>query len=269
MCPYGRRLLGGTGRLRDVHELVCHCLVIESEQGLVLVDTGYGLDAIADPESHIGPFRSLGRPRLDPAETAIRQIEAMGHSASDVRHILLTHLDLDHAGGLRDFPRARVHLMRAERDAAANPRTFGERRRYRPVQWSHDPDWALYDEQGEPWHGFGCVRALDGLPPEILLVPLAGHSRGHSAVAVDTGAGWLLHAGDAYFFRDEVDPWAPWCPPGLRLFQTVVATDRGERIRNQRRLSELVRHHGHEVRIFCAHDSRELSALERTAAQRG
>ncbi|MGP3965322.1 hypothetical protein ACTWPT_56180 [Nonomuraea sp. 3N208] len=47
------------------------------------------------------------------------------------------------------------------------------------------------------------MRQLNGLPPEILLIPLAGHSRGHSGVAVDTGATWLLHAGDAYFFRDR------------------------------------------------------------------
>jgi glyoxylase-like metal-dependent hydrolase (beta-lactamase superfamily II) len=51
--------------------------------------------------------------------------------------------------------------------------------------------------------GFEAVRDLDGLPPEILLVPLAGHTWGHSAVAIDTGDGWLLHAGDAYFFRGE------------------------------------------------------------------
>jgi len=39
--------------------------------------------------------------------------------ASDVRHIVLTHLGFDHAGGLDDFPAATVHLLRQESDHAA------------------------------------------------------------------------------------------------------------------------------------------------------
>src|SRR3546814_2886084 len=59
--------------------------------------------------------------------------------------------------------------------------------------------------RGERWFGFEAVRDLDGLPPEILLVPLPGHTWGHSGVAVqEDGGGWLLHAGDAYFYRGEV-----------------------------------------------------------------
>lgn len=48
------------------------------------------------------------------------------------------------------------------------------------------------------------MRRLTGLPPEILALPLPGHSRGHAAIAVDTGHGWLVHAGDAYFHRPPV-----------------------------------------------------------------
>ena len=79
--------------------------------------------------------------------------------------------------------------------------------------------------------GFEAIRQLPGLPDDLLLVPLPGHSRGHTAVAVRaqpaTGSGpqWLLHAGDAYFFHGEIDPAHPRTPPGLRLFQTVLQTD--------------------------------------------
>src|SRR5689334_9879688 len=44
---------------------------------------------------------------------------------------------------------------------------------------------------GEPWNGVPAVRQLSGLPPETLALPLHGHSRGHAAIAVDTGRGWL------------------------------------------------------------------------------
>jgi glyoxylase-like metal-dependent hydrolase (beta-lactamase superfamily II) len=118
--------------------------------------------------------------------------------------------------------------------------------------------------------GFECVRDLPGLPPEILLVPLHGHSRGHSAVAVDAGRGWLLHAGDAYFYHGELDPDAPSCPPGLRIFQRIAAVDDAARRKNQERLRELARERRGEVTIFSAHDPVELArAQEAAEAARG
>jgi len=247
---------------RNVFErglMICHCLLIEADDGLVLVDTGVGLDDVRDPK-RLGPARHLLASHLSEEETAVRQVERMGFSADDVRHIVLTHLDLDHASGLGDFPNAIVHCMRKERDAAANP-DWREKNRYKPVQWAHDPEWALYDVDGERWFGFEAVRDLTGLPPEILLVPLDGHSRGHAAIAVDTEDGWLLHAGDAYFFHGEMDPSRPHCPPGLSGFQNVVAADNARRKWNQRRLRALVREHAHEVRVFSAHDPAELEGF--------
>lgn len=63
-------------------------------------------------------FVTLNRPRLEPAITAIRQIEALGFSPADVRHILLTHMDVDHTGGIADFPAAKVHVYAKEHAAA-------------------------------------------------------------------------------------------------------------------------------------------------------
>ena len=55
-------------------------------------------------------------------ETAAHQIAALGYSLDEVRHIVLTHLDLDHAGGMADFPRAQVHVLAAEHNAAFKAR---------------------------------------------------------------------------------------------------------------------------------------------------
>jgi glyoxylase-like metal-dependent hydrolase (beta-lactamase superfamily II) len=259
MCPFSQKLLAGEGSYLARGRLVCHCLLIETSEGLVLVDTGFGLEDMREPARRLGPVRHVLAPTYDEGETAVRQIEALGLSPDDVRHIVLTHLDLDHAGGISDFPRARVHLMADEQKAALSPSTAEEKRRYRTSQWSHGPQWATYDVNGEGWKGFDCVRGLEGLPPEILLVPLPGHTRGHAAVAVDSDEGWLLHCGDAYFFRGEVDPVNPHCTPGLKLFQRLAAIDDRRRLANQGRLQELARDHGHEVRLFCAHDPVELS----------
>src|SRR5262249_61645614 len=84
--------------------VVSHVLLIETGNGLVLVDSGYGLDDIADPARRIGPVRHLIRPALDPAETAARQVERLGFRRDDVPHIILTHLDVNHACGLSDSP---------------------------------------------------------------------------------------------------------------------------------------------------------------------
>lgn len=242
--------------------LTCHCLLLETEAGLVLVDTGIGTLDVTAPLPRLSRFFvSLLRPRLDMEETALHQIQRLGFSAGDVRHIILTHLDFDHAGGITDFPEATVHLLGAELDAARQRRTPLERARYRPLQWPPPSSWQPYRAEGEPWFGFASVRGLLGLPPEILLIPLAGHTPGHCGVAIQTDGGWLLHAGDAYFYRGEVDPHDPNCPIGLRAYQTMMEVDRKARLMNQRRLRELVRTQGRAVQLFCAHDHVEFEAF--------
>ncbi|WP_433288668.1 MBL fold metallo-hydrolase [Pseudonocardia sp. CA-142604] len=268
MRPFGGRLVSGTGPVLATAELVCHCLLIETDNGLVLVDSGLGTGDVADPDATLTRgWRRLARPVLDIAETALHQVEALGFHASDVRHVVLTHLDLDHGGGLRDFPDAQVHVLRTELEAARGARSGSERTRYPRGQWAHGPKWAPHDPQGEEWFGFHAVRDIPGLPPEILLVPLIGHTVGHTGVAVRGDDRWLLHAGDAYFFHAEMRPDAPWCTPGLRVMQRQVETARGLRLANQERLRELVRAHGDEVTVFNAHDPVQLRAARQAAAR--
>ena len=80
----------------------------------VVVDTGFGLDQVRTPKLLGQPFRALVQPKLDESQTALRQVEALGFSAADVRHLVPTHLDIDHAGGLPDFPDAQLHVWRPE-----------------------------------------------------------------------------------------------------------------------------------------------------------
>lgn len=120
LCPISRALFNGKGGLIEPGELVCHCLLIETEQGLVLVDTGLGREEVQ--RGFLSPILdTLSPPRYALHETAWEQIKALGLDPNDVRHIVLTHLDLDHAGGLSDFPQARVHLHRQEYLSGARP----------------------------------------------------------------------------------------------------------------------------------------------------
>ena len=263
-CPAGGRLFDGRSD-GPLGHLVCHCLLIETDQGLVLVDTGFGTRDVNQPGDRLSPFfRTLNNPQLRARETAVAQVRGLGFKPEDVRHILVTHLDFDHAGGLEDFPNAAVHVTAREKEVADQRRggAFVGTRRYRPQQWDEVQDWRLYPlGGGERWFGFDAVRDLEGLPPEILLVPLAGHSWGHAGVAVRESEGWLLHAADAYFYRGEVGSERYECTPALRGYQKLMEVDRAARLANQHKLRRLSLDHGDEVRMFCAHDVVEFEML--------
>jgi glyoxylase-like metal-dependent hydrolase (beta-lactamase superfamily II) len=262
-CPLGGPIFDGFSK-GPLAKLSCAAQLIETIDGLVLIDTGYGTQDVRKPHPRLSKtFHALLNIKFRMEETAINQVRGLGFSPDDVRHIVITHLDFDHAGGIEDFPNARVHVMEAERETAEKKRRgFITKRRYRPVQWDNVRDWRTYANGGEPWFGFEAVRDLDGLPPEILMVPLPGHTWGHAGVAVQHNGGWVLNAGDAYFYREEMNVERPRCTPGLRGYQTMMEVDRGKRLANQDRLRELKRQHGGDLKIFCSHDAVELEALQ-------
>ncbi len=268
-CPVGGRLFDGTSNGLFAH-ICTHCLLVETADFLVLVDTGYGLKDVMRTSARRLPLTwpLILNTRLREGDTAIRQIEALGFSARDVRHILLTHLDFDHAGGIADFPQARVHVMTGERKAAENAKGFVARQRYRPSMWKDVTDWRMYEAEGEAWFGFRSVRDLDGLPPEILMIPLPGHTTGHAGVAIRSGDRWLLNAGDSFMHDRQLDGVHPYCPMGIEIYQAIMGTDRYARLDNIERLRDLKRDHGSEVRIFASHDSIQLAAMRGEAPSR-
>lgn len=257
MRPIGGRLVDGLPGLFRRAEMVCHCLLLETDDGLVLVETGVGSPTTDRAGEWLGKrFVRMTNPSVS-EEPLVRQIEKLGFAASDVRDIVLTHLDLDHAGGLVDFPGANVHVY-SEELREFEKECAGDGWRYRQIQFAHGPKWTEHEALGEEWFGFRAAREI---APDVLLIPLAGHTRGHAGVAVDTGDGWLLHAGDAYFHPGEIDPVKPHCPPGIALFENLVQTEKQARLDNQVRLRDLVRDHSGEVTVFSAHNAAEFHRL--------
>lgn len=255
MEPFGRRLINGEGGFFETASLVTHCLLVDTGKTLLLVDTGMGLDETRHPERVEASVRWTMRPRLDPEETAYRQVQDLGYDPEDVEHVVITHLDVDHAGGLKDFPEATVHLLEPEYRVTQSP-GLKQKLRYIDRQWDHDPNWNPRIPEDD-WFGFDAVSLVDNHKGQPSLVSLPGHSPGHAGFAVRTDEGWLLHAGDAYFDPREIDSDDPWCPVGLRLMQATLAHNNQLRKRTQEELRSLSDHP--EVSMFCSHSVKEFS----------
>jgi len=230
----------------------CLCLLLEDKGWLALVDTGFGSQDVADP-LRLGMFGAwLLNPRMDAGLTAREQVKRLGYHPDQVGDIVCTHLDRDHAGGLADFPSARVHVLGEEMEAALSPGNTRERERYRPCHLAHGPQWVTYDERdGEEWRGLRRIP-LRGLPEGLFLVPLQGHTRGHCGVAVDTGEGWLLHCGDAYYVKEELREEGK-APLGVAGFRAAAHMNLSQALSQIKRLRVL----GEDVTLVAAHDQFE------------
>ena len=245
-------------------EYVCHVLLVETDNGLVLIDTGYGSEDCDDPAGRLGPTRRIVRPVLKPAETAVHQVDRLGFRRADVRHIVVTHFDLDHIGGISDFPDAQVHATTAETLGAMQAPTRGETIRFRAAQWAHGPNIVEHNPDGERWRGFAAAKELDAISPGIVLVSLPGHTRGHACIAVDAGQRWVLHAGDASYHYGTLDGHSP-VPRTLAVMESLIAFDRKQVQDNHARLAELYRRQEPDLLIVCAHDKALFEDARATA----
>lgn len=229
----------------------CHCLLIESADRLALVDSGIGLLDCRDPDERIGPeLIELAGFRFGEDDTAIRQVERLGFRPSDVAEIVLTHGDPDHAGGLADFPNARVHVA-AEEHAAIVAGAV----RYRAPQFAHEPRWVVAPPSDQRWFGLEARPLPIGQAGDAWLVPLFGHTLGNSGVAIRRGDDrWLLHVGDAYYLRVELT--TDDHPVSALAAQRAV--DDVQRRASIEALRRLKRDHDDIIEMFGYHDISEF-----------
>jgi glyoxylase-like metal-dependent hydrolase (beta-lactamase superfamily II) len=169
-------------------------LVERDDGGVVLFDTGF--DPTADGSE-------LAFPGFPPPDVVALPdaVAAAGYSLDDVDDVVLSHLMVDHAGGLRTLePGTTAWIQQAEwkyavsGDAEAGPYRAADLEGIDVVVHTVDGD-------AEPW-------------PGVRLVATPGHCPGHQSLALEVGGSWVVLAADAADLQKNL---AERIAPGILL----------------------------------------------------
>lgn len=166
-------------------QLDTNCLLVRTPDELVLIDTGNG-PKLSPKEQAIYD--------LQPGDTLVANLAAVGVQPEEITTVLLTHLHMDHVGGASrfdgeeavvEFPNARYVVQRVEWEDAVTNRSH-MRTSYRP-------------ENLRPLECSGRLELLDGdteIVPGIRTLIAGGHTRAHQSVFVQSGDETLFYPAD-------------------------------------------------------------------------
>jgi glyoxylase-like metal-dependent hydrolase (beta-lactamase superfamily II) len=181
-------------------------LVEHPGAGAILVDTGLHPSVAIDPSKSFGRVGALfNRVRVTPDQALHPQLRARGVEPRDVRVVVMTHLHLDHASGVSEFPDATFVVDAREWEAAAAPR--GLPRGYHHSHFDHAFDWRTLDYgagEVDSFATFGQAIDLFG-DGSVRVLSTPGHSAGHQSVLLRLRDREALIAGDAAYSRRTID----------------------------------------------------------------
>jgi N-acyl homoserine lactone hydrolase len=177
-------------------------LVEHPHAGAVLIDTGFHPSVAADPQANLGrlsqfTFRDI---EMTTDQAVSSQLRARGIEPAAVKVVVMTHLHIDHASAISEYPDATFVVSAPEWEAASE---HGQFHGYVKRQFDHGFDWRLLDFEGRDAESFsGFARSFDLFGDgSMRAVYTPGHSRGHMSVVLRTHSGEVLVAGDAIYMR--------------------------------------------------------------------
>jgi N-acyl homoserine lactone hydrolase len=170
--------------------------VIDHPEGVIVVDTGQGVHLLESGKA-LHPFiRWEVAFRIDREEEIGPQLRALGIGARDVKRVILTHLHIDHDGGLAHFPHAKIQASRGEIRTASG--WLGQMRGYLPNRW---PSWfepVPLDLEAQPFGPFAACKRLT-VAGDVIAVATPGHTADHLSIVVQDGDTTFFLAGDTSY----------------------------------------------------------------------
>lgn len=196
-------------------------LVEHPSAGPLLIDTGFHASVAVNPTANLGRVArvTLKDIEMTPEQAVAAQLRAKGIEHSAVKVVIMTHLHLDHASAISDFPEATFLVSSAEWEAATDG---GQLKRYVRRQFDHGFDYRLLDFDSDEASSFaGFARSFDVFGDgSVRTVFTPGHTFGHMSVVLQTARGELLVAGDAiYLHRTLAEAHLPYAMADEHLFR--------------------------------------------------
>ena len=195
----------GVSKSEMVEIPIVSFLVEHPGAGPVLIDTGLHPSCAIDLKQNFGRVGALAFPGLemDPKQAVVNQLRDRGIEARDVELVVMTHLHIDHASAMSEFPNATFVFSISEWDAATDGRNW--QHGYRTRQFDHGFDYRTIDFEGDgassSYATFGRSADLLG-DGSIRAVYTPGHTLGHTSVVLRLAGGReALVAGDAIYTR--------------------------------------------------------------------
>jgi glyoxylase-like metal-dependent hydrolase (beta-lactamase superfamily II) len=172
--------------------------LMEHPEGYVLFDTGNAREVIDRKEEHWGDVVAAYDPVMTEEEWVVSAIAKVGVHPEDVKYVILSHLHLDHAGGVGHFPKARYIVQREELHFAYVP-DFYMKGAYIRKDFDKPVDWFIL----EGWQDDGFDVFGDG-KIKVLFTP--GHTPGHQSVLVNLqNEGSFLLTGDSCYTQENLN----------------------------------------------------------------
>jgi glyoxylase-like metal-dependent hydrolase (beta-lactamase superfamily II) len=191
--------------------------------GNVLIDTGFHPSVAVDAKQNLGRLNARAfNPDMKASDAVPAQLRARGIEPAQVGTVVMTHLHVDHASAISEFPGAAFIVARQEWEAAttvSRPATHGYVRRH----FDHAFDFRTIDwEDGDYVDSFATFgRGVDLFGDgSVRCVYTPGHTLGHMSVIVRLKGREVLIAADAIYTRRTLDESAlPWRTEDDHLFE--------------------------------------------------
>lgn len=181
--------------------LPTYAWLIDHPEGSIVVDTGQGTHLLSTARSLHPYLRWEVMFRIEPDEEIGPQLRRLGVKTRDVKRVVLTHLHMDHDGGLAHFPDSEILVSRRELQTARG--WMGRTRGYLPNRW---PAWfapSTLDFTAESFGPFTATRRLTKAG-DVIAVATPGHTAHHlSVVVMDEGVTYVI-AGDASYTEEDM-----------------------------------------------------------------